>query len=98
MAVGAGAAGVVLGLQARELNNQTYDLCTSPETPCANAGAANDRNGQARTRALEANIAFGVAGAATVAAAVLWWTGRASAVAVTPTAGSGAAIGLAGSF
>lgn len=98
VAVAAGAAGLVLGLQARQLDRDTYTLCASPETPCPAAGAANDRNDQARTRALEANIAYGVAGAATIAAAVLWLTGREHAVAVAPASGAGAVVGLAGSF
>jgi hypothetical protein len=98
VAIGAGAAGIVLGVQARQLDRETYDLCPSPETACAEATAANDHNDQARTRALEANAAFGVAGAATIAAAILWYTGRPAAVAVTPTSGTGAVVGLAGAF
>ena len=98
VALAAGAAGLALGAQANSLNNQTYQLCPNADVPCANASDANDKNDQARTRALEANIAFGVAGGAAVAAAVLWFMGRPTAVAVTPTAGNGAAIGLAGSF
>lgn len=98
VAVAAGAAGVVLGLQARQLDRETYTLCSSPETPCPAAGAANDHNDQARTRALEANIAYGVAGAATIAAAVLWFTGRERAVTIAPATGAGAVVGLAGAF
>jgi hypothetical protein len=98
VAVAAGAAGIVLGLQARQLDRETYGLCASPETECPNASAANGRNDQARTRALEANVAYGVAGAATIAAAVLWFTGRPQAVAVAPVPGAGATVGLAGSF
>ena len=98
VAVAAGATGVVLGLQARQLDRDTYALCASPETPCPAAGSANARNDQARTRAVEANVAYGVAGAATIAAAILWWTGREQAVAIAPAPGSGAVVGLAGRF
>jgi hypothetical protein len=76
-AVGAGAlaAAIVRSLQARQLDRETYTLCTSPDMPCQNAAAADDRNAQARSHAFEANLAFGVAGAAAAVAAFLWFTG-----------------------
>jgi hypothetical protein len=76
-AVGAAAlaAAIVRGLQARQLDRETYTLCASPEMPCENAAAADDRNAQARSHAFQANLAFGIAGAAAAAAAFLWFTG-----------------------
>jgi hypothetical protein len=67
-------AGIVLGLQASSLDDEANELCPTL-TGCANADAANDKVDQARSRALYANIAYGVGGAAIVAAAVLWLTG-----------------------
>jgi hypothetical protein len=69
------AAAIVRSLQARQLDRETYTLCTSPEMPCQNAVAADDRNAQARSHAFQANLAFGIAGAAAAAAAFLWFTG-----------------------
>jgi hypothetical protein len=81
LALGVGGAGVVavgagvlLGLQAKSLDDDANALCPTL-TGCANADAANDKVDQARSRALYANIAYGVGGAAIVAAAVLWFTG-----------------------
>jgi tetratricopeptide (TPR) repeat protein len=82
--------GVVLGLQSRGLADDTLALCDSPSTPCAGALEANDLNRRARQRASQANVAFGVAGGAVVAAAILWLTGAPesrSRVAITPHLG-----------
>jgi hypothetical protein len=54
-------------------------------------------------RALAANVAFGVAGGAAVAAAVLWLTGAPESrsprrVAVTPRLGGGAGLDVAVRF
>jgi len=100
VAIGAGAAaaaalaaGIVLGLQANQLDRDSYKLCPLPDMPCQDASAANGHNQDARTRALEANIAYGVAGGAAIAAAVLWLTGAPeSRVAVTPRVGSVAGL------
>ncbi len=85
--VAALGAGIVLGLSANGLDEDTYELC--PADPCEDAEEANDLNRKARSRALQANIAFGVAGGAAIAAAVLWLTGAPEArVAVTPQVGA----------
>lgn len=86
--LGAMVSGVVLGLQSRQLDHDTYARCPSPSEPCPAAPEANDLNHRARARALEANVAFGIAGGAAIAAAVLWFTGAPeSRVAVTPHLG-----------
>jgi PEGA domain len=78
-------AGVYLGLDARKLEDDSFALCPQP-TSCREADRANDLIDRADSRALQANIAYGVAAAAAVGAVVLWVTGaeHASGVAVIP--------------
>jgi tetratricopeptide (TPR) repeat protein len=79
--------GVVLGLQASSLEDDAFALCPDPAVPCSDAAEAQDLSDQAADRALFANIAYGVGGAAIVGAAVLWFTGgpaKPSRVAVAP--------------
>jgi hypothetical protein len=71
-------AGVAIGLHARDLDDDAYALCPSPAEPCADAAEATDLNARARLRALQANVVYGIAGGAAVAAAVLWLTGGAA--------------------
>ncbi len=82
------AGGVFLGRQATQREDDAFALCPSPTTPCAAAAEANDLNKQGRSRALQANIAYGVAAGAAIAAGVLWLTGGRESdeprVAVTP--------------
>lgn len=88
LGVVAAGAGIVLGLQSKSLEDDAFKKCASPTTPCADAREANDLNKRGRDRALQANIAYGVAAGAAVTAAVLWFTGGAeqpeSRVAITP--------------
>jgi hypothetical protein len=94
VALVAGASGVVLGLLATARDEEARELCPSPETSCAGAARANELNQEARSRALQANIGYGIAGGAALAAAVLWFSGaRESHVAVAPRVG-GAVTGL----
>ncbi len=70
----AAGGGILLGLQAKGFESDARELC--PENPCgANAESANAVKSKAESRALFANIAYGVAGAAVITAAVLWITG-----------------------
>jgi hypothetical protein len=82
------AGGAVLGTQAKQREDDAFALCPSPATPCAAAAPANDLNKQARSRALQANIAYGVAAGAVIAASILWLTGAPESpeprVAITP--------------
>lgn len=86
-------AGVGLGLSAKGLQDDAYALCPDPAQPCGDAAKAQDLTDRANSRALYANIAYGVGGAAIVGAAVLWFTGApaksADAVAITPRVGRG---------
>jgi len=75
----AAVAGVVLGLQANDLSDQAFELCADPDMPCPDAVAAQDKLDRAHDRALFANVAYGVAGAAVVGAAILWFTGAPAA-------------------
>ena len=87
--VGAMVTCVVLGLQSRRLNHDSYARCPLPSEPCPVAPQANDLNVRARARALEADVAFGVAGSAAIIAAILWFIGAPeSRVAVTPHLGA----------
>jgi tetratricopeptide (TPR) repeat protein len=92
----AAAAGVFLGLGAKDLSDQAFELCPDASTPCNDAAEAQDLNDRANDRALYANVAFGVAGAAVIGAAVLWFTGAPSpeesgGLAIQPRVGNGAA-------
>ncbi len=86
------AGGVVLGIQARKLEDDAFALCPDPTVSCADAAQAQELSGRGTDRALYANIAYGVGAAAGVGAAVLWLTGappRADRVSVTPKVGAG---------
>jgi hypothetical protein len=86
--VAAMVSGVVLGLESNRLDHDTHALCPSPSEPCLAPAKANDLNRRAHARALGADLAFGIAGGAAIAAAVLWFTGApASRVAITPRLG-----------
>jgi hypothetical protein len=70
----AAGAGIVLSIQAKGLEDDALTLC--PSNPCgANAPEANALLEKGSQRALFANISYGVAGVAVIAAAVLWFTG-----------------------
>jgi hypothetical protein len=71
--VGGLIAGGVLGLQARGLEDEAYELC--PSNPCARADEANAKVDRAEQRALYSNIALGVGVAALAGAAILYFTG-----------------------
>ena len=69
------AVGVVLGTQANGFEDDAYALCPDPSAPCANADQANDLIERGRSRALTANIAYGVGAAAVAGGVVLWFLG-----------------------
>lgn len=68
-------AGVALGVSANTNQDDAYKRCPVATTPCAQADRANALLRTGRSRALEANVAFGIAAAATIGAGVLWLTG-----------------------
>ena len=67
-------AGVVLGESAKGKQNDAFKLCPHPATPCTHADQSNALLESAHSRALQANVAFGIGAAAAVGAAVLWFT------------------------
>jgi PEGA domain len=75
VSVASAVAGAIFGLQSRSLDDDAFRTCPSVSAPCAASEEATDLNARARSRATLANVAFGVAGGAAVAAAVLWLTG-----------------------
>ena len=79
IAIGVAAGGVViagvaigLGASANSLRNEALSTCPPSACSVQNARDAQAKNDSARSRALYANIGFGVAGAAVAAGAVLW--------------------------
>jgi hypothetical protein len=72
--VAAAIIGAVVGNSARQKQSDALRLCPDGAS-CDAAGAANAAIRAAQHRALEANLAFGFAAAATVTAGVLWFTG-----------------------
>ncbi len=79
--------GAVLGTQASGLEAEAFALCPDSGAACDDAATANDRLGRARSRALVADVAYGLGAAAIVGATVLWFTGappRPTSVAVAP--------------
>jgi hypothetical protein len=76
-------SGVLLGLQAKGYEDDAYALCPNPSTACPDGNRANDLIDKADSRALFANVSFGVGAAALIGAGVLWFLG----VPATPEAG-----------
>lgn len=87
------AGGLVFGMQAKGLEDEAFMLCPDPEVACADAAQAQDKLDSGRSKALLANVAYGVGGAAIVGAAVLWFTGAPKAtserVGIRPTLAPG---------
>jgi len=85
--VAAIATGVVLGLQATSKRDDAAKLCPDPAVACDRASDANALASAGKTRALAADLAFAVGGAAAVAAGLVWFTGRPETrgVAIAPT-------------
>ena len=69
----AAGAGIVLGLQSKGFEDDANGICM--HSPCARADEANALLDKSDSRALLANISFGVAGAAVIGAVVLWFVG-----------------------
>lgn len=101
VSLGAVAVGIVLGVQSGHRDDQARSLCPSPTMPCESAAQANALNQTAQQRAHQANLAYGVAGAAAAAATVLWLIGGPDArerIAVAPRLGNVTALDVIGRF
>jgi serine/threonine-protein kinase len=101
VAIGLAAGGVVaagvavgFGLDARGLRDEALSTCPPSACSVADAAAAQSKNDRARSRALVANVGFGVAGAAVAAGAVLWFLSPPErAVTLVPQPGGVAVVG-----
>jgi len=95
-----GIASVVLGAGAQSLRDEAVAAC--PPSACSpeNAIAARDKNDQARSRAMIANVGFGVAGLAIATGVVLWLTGAPESprLAIAPQVGDTTGLAVVGSF
>ena len=97
VAIAAGVTGVVLGLQANSKKSDAFALCPDVNVACDRYAEANSLISTAHSRALAANVMYGISAAAAIGGAVLWLTGAPEkhGVAIVPTM-HGAAV--AGSF
>lgn len=94
IAVGAAAVsaaalgtGIVLGMQARSRRDQAFALCPDPAMPCDAAARADALTSAGHSRALTADVGFGIAGAAALTAGALWLAGApetAQRIAIAP--------------
>ncbi|HTJ42146.1 MAG TPA: hypothetical protein VL463_08620 [Kofleriaceae bacterium] len=82
IALGVGGAGVIVGivgivegLGASSDKTNAYTLCPDPAMPCANAKQAQELIDSGHSKATIANVSYGVAAAAVIGAAALWFTG-----------------------
>lgn len=102
IAIGVGAVGVLaigggvlFGVQAKGFEDDAFALCPDPATPCPDGDRANDLIAKGDSRAMLANVSFGVGAAAIIGAGVLWFLGAPrsveSTVAVTPHGGKSSA-------
>jgi hypothetical protein len=95
--VAATVVGVVLGSSSYSKRDQAYALCPDPAAYCARSADANSLISTAHTRAIEADVSFGVAAAAAAVAGLLWFTGapeeRVRVEATASSHGGGIAIG-----
>lgn len=89
------AGGVVFGMQAKGMEDDAFALCPDPATPCPDGDKANDLINKGQSRAMFANVSYGVGAAALIGAGVLWFLGapvtQESRVSVVPRAGAASA-------
>lgn len=95
----AGAA-IVLGASASSLRDDALATCRPMNCSISQAAEAQNKNDRARSRALLANVGFGVAAAAVATGAVLWFVGKpeSSSLAVAPQLGDATGLAIAGVF
>ena len=68
-------SGALLGESAKRAQNDAFARCPDPAMPCTQADQSNALIKSSHGRALEANVAFGIAAATALTAGVLWVTG-----------------------
>jgi hypothetical protein len=69
----AAVTGTVLGLWAKRDHDRSDELC--PKNPCISSEQANSLRRSAHNLSIGADVAFGIAGAAVITGAILWFTG-----------------------
>ncbi|HEX4449435.1 MAG TPA: hypothetical protein VH143_01140 [Kofleriaceae bacterium] len=98
-ALAAVAIGIGLGLSANSLRDQAISTCPPSACTVANAADATATTASAHRRAIDADIAYGVGGAAAATAIALWLTGSPeSAPRIVPTTGAAVGLAFTGSF
>jgi hypothetical protein len=104
VALGAAGGGTAFGLDARSKYRDARRLCGGEVAQCIpdQVPASQARVDAARTSATRSTILFGAAGAAAVAAAIVWFTAPSlerKAVAIAPSAADGSlGVSLVGAF
>lgn len=98
-----GGVAIGMGISASNLHNDAVATCPPSACSVKNAQDATATNDRAQSRARYANIGYGVAGAAAIAAGVLWLTGRpesphADQVVVAPQLGEASGLTVMGRF
>ena len=89
------ATGIAIGVIAKDKERTAYDLCPDPNVMCADAQRSTDLVTTGHRFAIIANVMFGVAGAAAIGGAVLWFTGAParSGIALVPNAQGVSVVG-----
>jgi hypothetical protein len=94
----AAVAGTALALWAKRDHDRSDELCPKgPNVPCTDYQQATSLGRSAHRLAIGADVAFGIAGAAVITGAILWFTGERhgsdgaapSAVAIAPAVSPG---------
>jgi hypothetical protein len=100
--VAIGAVAIGLGISASSLHNDAVASCPPSACSVKNAQDATATNHRAVSRARYANIGYGIAGAAVIAAGVLWFTGKPESprgqVVVAPQLGEATGLAVMGRF
>ena len=72
----AAVTGTALGLWAKRDHDRVDELCPGgQEAPCINSKQATSLGRSAHKLSIGADVAFGIAGAAVITGAILWFTG-----------------------
>ena len=88
--------GTTIGLYARNQEEQSDLLC--PNIQCSDPEGVS-LNKRARSAAVAANVSWALGGAALIAAGIVWYVGRPTAVTVAPVANEdGAGVTVGGRF
>ncbi|HTJ43431.1 MAG TPA: hypothetical protein VL463_15105 [Kofleriaceae bacterium] len=99
-------AGVILGLQSKADENDALATCDPASCSTDGETAANLLHQTAKRRALEANIAFAVGGAAVITAGIVWYLDHRdhrhpvdeTAIRIVPTTGEATGFAIVGGF